>query len=80
MDRLLTVTDACEILGWAKATFYNKKCRGELRFPIVRAGRCLRVRPADLENYINSGGDQPKRGNGPLCDKPAKSRKGSPHV
>lgn len=53
-DRLLLrVREAAEILGLGRSTLFEVIAAGEL--PVVRIGRRgLRIRPTDLESWIDS--------------------------
>jgi excisionase family DNA binding protein len=49
-DRLLTARAAAAYLGYAVATVYQKKSRGEL--PFVKLGYSVRFRQSDLDRWI----------------------------
>jgi excisionase family DNA binding protein len=49
-DRLLTVREAGQYLGFAEGTLYNKASRDEI--PHVRLGRSLRFRKSELDRWI----------------------------
>ena len=48
---LLKANEVAEILKFSRAMAYNLMQRGEI--PTVRIGKCRRVRPEDLIEYIN---------------------------
>ena len=48
--RLLTYDEAGEYLAVGRTTMYGLVSRGEV--PAVKIGRCTRLRPEDLEDYI----------------------------
>jgi excisionase family DNA binding protein len=50
-DRLLNAAEVAKRLGISKAKAYQLMLRGEI--PTVRMGRNVRVRPQDLEVFIN---------------------------
>ncbi len=50
--RLLTAGDLAEEWRMDKSFIYRLMQRGEI--PTVRIGRCIRVRPADAEKFINA--------------------------
>ena len=50
--RLLTLEDACEQLQVSEATIRRLVKDGELR--VVRIGRAIRVRPEDLDAFIQA--------------------------
>lgn len=50
-EQLLNPKNIAEKLNVAKSTVYALLRKGEL--PIIQIGKCIRVRPEDLENYIN---------------------------
>ena len=47
---LLTYDQAAGYLAVGRTTMYDLVARGEL--PAVKIGRCARLRPEDLEDYI----------------------------
>ncbi len=47
---LLTVKQACELLGICRDTLTSLYQRGKLR--VIRLGRAVRFRPEDLESFI----------------------------
>ena len=47
---LLTYDQAAGYLAVGRTTMYDLVARGEL--PAVKIGRCTRLRPEDLEDYI----------------------------
>ena len=49
---LLKVREVAQILGLGLSTIYQFISRGEL--PCVRFGRAVRVRPEDLEGFIEA--------------------------
>jgi excisionase family DNA binding protein len=49
--RLLSPSEVCEELGKESAVVYRKLSSGEI--PSLRLGHALKVRQADLEEYIN---------------------------
>jgi excisionase family DNA binding protein len=59
MDEFLTVAQVAELLQLNPQTIYNMVDRGEL--PAVRVGsRRVRIRRADLEEFIAAGAERPK--------------------
>ncbi len=52
VSTLLKAKEVAEILKISRAMAYNLMLRGEI--PTVRIGKCRRVRPEDLINYIES--------------------------
>lgn len=52
-EELLNFDQACELLGIAKSTGYQRVNRGEL--PHFKKGRRLYFRKSELINYIESG-------------------------
>ena len=52
LDRLLTYQEAADVLAVGRTTIYGLVGRGEL--PVVKIGRCSRLRPEDLEKFIKS--------------------------
>lgn len=48
---LLTPTQVCELLHVTRDWLYDEVAKGEI--PVVRLGRQLRFRPADLENWLS---------------------------
>ena len=48
--RLLSVEEVCAILGMGKSWVYRRMRSGEI--PTLRLGRALKVRQADLEEYL----------------------------
>lgn len=52
MERLLTARQSWERLSISGTKFWQLVARGEM--PVVRIGRAVRVRPADIEAYITS--------------------------
>ena len=50
-EQLLKPADVAEILQVSKAQAYSLLKRGEI--PVVRIGSLVRVRPRDMEQYIN---------------------------
>lgn len=54
---LLTMESVCELLHCKKGWLYKEVEHG--RFPVVRVGRQLRFRPADIEAYINGQYEPP---------------------
>ena len=51
ISTLLKAKEVAEILKVSQAMAYNLMQRGEI--PTVRIGKCRRVRPEDLIEYIN---------------------------
>jgi len=58
---LLTIDRARQILSIGRTKVYELINRGEL--PVVRIGRCVRIRSCDLEAFIE-GLSGPERGPG----------------
>lgn len=52
-QQLLTISQAAMLLAVAPATL--RKWRAQRRLPIVRLGRAVRVRLADIEAIIHDG-------------------------
>jgi putative molybdopterin biosynthesis protein len=50
--RLLKYGEVADLLGVGRTTVYDLVGKGEL--PIVKIGRCARVRPNDLEAFIDA--------------------------
>ncbi len=48
--RLLTVSEAAEILNTSVRTVYRRIKSGDL--PVIRDGRSVRIHPEDLARYI----------------------------
>ena len=55
-EKLLKGTQVAEILNISRSAAYNLIQRGNL--PSVRFGRSVRVRPTDLENFIEQNASQ----------------------
>lgn len=55
-SKILKAEEVAEILGTSASFVYALMRRGEL--PVVRLGRSVRVRPEDLEAFINNCVDQ----------------------
>ncbi len=51
-QRLLTGAEVADILNISKPYAYRLMQTGEV--PVVRMGRCVRVRPEDLQRYIEA--------------------------
>ena len=51
-ERLLKAEDVASILNISVGFAYQLMKRGDL--PAIRLGRAVRVRPSDLENYMQS--------------------------
>ena len=49
-DKLLKASDVAQILSISRALSYRLLQQGEI--PVVRINRSVRVRPADLERFI----------------------------
>ena len=60
---LLTISNAASIMGIGRTMVYKLINRGDL--PVVRIGRCVRIRAADLETFV-AGLSQPERRTGDL--------------
>lgn len=52
MDKLLKAKEVAERLGVSRSQVYAMMIGDEI--PTVRFGRCVRVRPEDLEEFIQS--------------------------
>ena len=50
-DKLLTAHEVAEILNIGRSTMYQLIQRREI--PSVQMGRTVRIRPKDLENFID---------------------------
>lgn len=51
-DRLLTPSEAGNLLGVAPATLARWRCTGTVTIPYVKVGHFVRYRRADLEQWI----------------------------
>ena len=51
-QRLLTYEEAADYLAVGRTTVYDLVGKGEL--PAVKIGRCTRLRPEDLEEFIEA--------------------------
>ncbi len=49
-EGLLTIREACGLLKVSRSTFW--KLRNEHNLPVVRVGGLPRIRPSDLERWI----------------------------
>jgi len=56
LPRLLTARDVANILNIGQSTAYQLMNRDEL--PSIRIGRSVRVRPEDLEKFIEEKGEK----------------------
>ena len=54
---LLSITDVCQELGMGKSWVYRRLCSGEM--PSVKLGRSIKVKRADLEEYLENHRYQP---------------------
>jgi excisionase family DNA binding protein len=52
-ERLLTVDELAELVGWKPATVRQKVWRRQIEF--VRVGRSIRFRPESVEKLIERG-------------------------
>ena len=52
MNRLLCGEEVAQILNISKAFAYHLMARGDI--PTIRLGRSVRVRPEDLEKFIET--------------------------
>jgi len=52
MERLLTVKEAAGILSCSEAAI--RKWLYQRRLPAVKVGRLTRIRPSDLEGFLDS--------------------------
>ena len=52
--KLLTRTEAAELLGVTVGTLAVWHCTGRYKIPVVKVGRSCRYRLADLEAWIES--------------------------
>lgn len=52
MDRLLTVEEVAEMLGYSAGTVYNKVSRKEI--PVVRMGRTIRFRLSAIRDWLEA--------------------------
>jgi len=50
MQKLLSVADAAELTG-ASVSFWRKQIANQ-SVPVVKVGRLVRLRPADIEDYL----------------------------
>lgn len=53
-DRLLSVTEASEILGLKRKTLYMWKWKN-LHLPFIKVGKSLRISERDLFDFIEKG-------------------------
>jgi excisionase family DNA binding protein len=51
-EALLTLADVTRLLRFSKSKLYQERKAGRLR--VVRFGRSVRIRPRDLQKYINA--------------------------
>lgn len=54
MSKLLTRKEAAEVLGVCPETLAVWKCTGRYALPVVKVGRSVRYRLADLESWLAS--------------------------
>ena len=54
MSPLITITGLSEITGLAVQTIYNRHCIGGDLPPVIKLGKLIRFREADIEIWINS--------------------------
>jgi excisionase family DNA binding protein len=54
---LLAIPDVCQELGMGKSWVYRRLRSGEI--PSVKLGRSIKVKPADLEEYLEKHRYQP---------------------
>lgn len=54
MSPLITITGLSEITGLAVQTIYNRHCNGGDLPTVIKLGKLIRFRAADVENWINS--------------------------
>lgn len=76
MERLLTAEMLCIAIGFKLQTIYNRLCNGGDLPPVIRLGRSLRWREADVDAWIRSRSEA-----GHLCLAqaiPLKKRRGAP--
>ena len=52
MEKLLTVKEAAEVLSCSEAAI--RKWLYQRRLPAVKVGRLTRIRPSDLEGFLDS--------------------------
>ena len=53
-ERLLTATEAADILGLKTQTLAVWRCEKRSTLPFIKVGRAVRYRAADIEAYIES--------------------------
>lgn len=53
-DRLLTPSEVAEMLGVSVETLNVWRATRRYPLPYVKAGRLVRYRPSDVQNFINS--------------------------
>jgi len=53
--------EACQILGWSKQTLHQKHSDGSLPFPVYVVGRRLRFNLNDIEDWLLSMEQRPRR-------------------
>jgi excisionase family DNA binding protein len=61
---LLSIPEVCQGLGMGKSWVYERLKTGEI--PSIRLGRLIKVRRADLEEYLKSHHYTPPDGSSPL--------------
>ena len=54
---MLALPDVCQELGMGKSWVYRRLRSGEI--PSVKLGRSIKVKPADLEEYLENQRYQP---------------------
>jgi excisionase family DNA binding protein len=52
LPKLLTRKEAAEALGVRPETLAVWHCTGRYKLPVVKVGRAVRYRPADLERWL----------------------------
>ena len=52
IQRLLTVHEVAQILNVSSAWVYDHADRKQPRIPIIRLGKAVRFRPADIHEFI----------------------------
>ncbi len=60
MEKLLTVAEAADLLGWHHMTVRKKAVRPDDPLPTVRIGGSIRIRPADLDAWVARQGTTAK--------------------
>lgn len=54
MTRLLTIEDLAELVGWSKATVYQRRYRGASLPPSIVIDQTIRFRAEDVDAWLIS--------------------------